>query len=535
MEVIELLSESDVHNQSYQAVQNNEIIMYVNHAFLRPKCTNICRLSDDSELQSTKKDLESLLNDTAVPEFRSPAIKVTSSQSIRLSPVARTNDPRLETHPDMKRTPQSTKKSILDIGNWISSSEDDSFMADMQKQVNSQKPKPTLIKQVLNSSPVIERMSKHAFDFQSPRKAGEYNSPVQRSTKRLFVDNELSDPVSTSSVISSPPKPKRRLKSPEVQPAARAFKDKEWREANKVTRKKELILGEMVIEIASCLKKNIETPYFRQIFELPVVRNTYLEVPLISWKRRVRAKYNKDEDLFVPCELTEISERVLVLFYEADNLVEKIQQETLQEDVDKALARARVENPLLKYHLLIIVPGIREYLRKLQTIEDRQYREQMLEKMNEPVRKRKLQEVSITASEAQKLVHSAEVNMGINIFTSRSIEETIDWLHSFTYTIGAALYDKFERNPELANLGSVKLGSDQRTTFIEMVKKFNLMTAQKAEKLYEFYTSPASLYEKFCQSDSLGAVNGKNIIPPSVNAAMRRVFTSTDPSQVIND
>ena len=115
----------------------------------------------------------------------------------------------------------------------------------------------------------------------------------------------------------------------------------------------------------------------------------------------------------------------------------------------------------------------------------------------------------------------------------RTAQEAIDWLHSFTYTIGSSLYDKFQRNSSLANIGTVRLGSDRRTTFIELLKKFNLMTQPRAEKLYEYYTSPIAMYKRFLKSDTLGTVNGKNIVPPSANAAMKRVFTATDPSQVI--
>lgn len=517
-------------------------------------CTNF-RLSDDTSLHTTthvlsdmkesKKDSNDILDilDNLDSDLHEP--RIISSQ-----PIHDLNSIRSEKQDTPKRATPVTKTNVLDIGNWISSSDDDSFNMDVIKPVRRE----SLIKQVLNSSPIMNRMANEATNDSialEPRRALRINSPAfgtkevtrpeisthKSSVKRLFVGTDDSDPISSSSVLSSPPRPVKARKKRTVteMPTRGGFTDKQWRDANKVTRKKEDILGEMVIEIALCLKGKIETDHFKQTFELPVTRNTYLDIPLISWKRRVTARYNKDEDVFVPCEADEICERVLVLYYEAADLVAKIQEDTLEEDTKKALRRGKAEDPLLKHHLLIVVPGMKEYLRKLKTVEDRLYRSQMLAKMNEPVRQKTQEEVSITASEAQKLIHSAEVKLGINIFSSKSVEETIDWLHAFTYTIGAALYDKFERNLELSNLGSVKLGSDQKSTFVEMIKKFNLMTNQKAEKLYEFYTSPASLYDKFMKSESLGTVGGKNILPPTVNAAMRRVFTSTDPTQVIND
>lgn len=313
--------------------------------------------------------------------------------------------------------------------------------------------------------------------------------------------------------------------------------DKQWTKANKKRTRNEL-LEEMIIEVAPCLKDKVETEYFKTVFELPAVRITTIEIPLITWKRKISAKYNKDEDLFVPCDVCEISERVMVLFYEPEEFVLKLKDDALKVDIENARRRAYVDDPLLSYHLLVLVPGFKDHLRKLQALEDRIYKEKMLLQLDQApsqTRRRKEQELPISAKDAQKMLVSAEVNMGINIFLSKNMEESVDWLHSFTHTIGASLYDKFERNPQQAVVGSVKLGSDRRSTFLEMIKKFNLMTAQKAEKLYEFYTSPASLCERYANHENLGTVNGKAIVPPSVNVAMRRVFSSTDPWQVITE
>ena len=47
----------------------------------------------------------------------------------------------------------------------------------------------------------------------------------------------------------------------------------------------------------------------------------------------------------------------------------------------------------------------------------------------------------------------------------RAKQESIMWLNSFTHMIGQSLYDKFERNQGLANLGNVKSGADTKSTF----------------------------------------------------------------------
>lgn len=360
----------------------------------------------------------------------------------------------------------------------------------------------------------------------------------QRSLKRTKYSpsKEFSDPITSSSVVSSPPPPPRVTKTKPKKNTKEGFTEKEWRNANKLRRTRDEIFSEMIVEVALCLENIFSCEQFKESFSKSNVRRSYLEIPLISWKRRVTASYNAEKDVFVPCEMKEISERVLALYYEPQDLILRIQNGSLEIHIKAAQRRAKLQDPLINYHLVILLPCFKEYLRKLQAAEDKSYRDQMLQKMNMTTGRRSANEVnSISASEAQRLIMETEVSMGVNIFLTRSFEETIDWLTSFTYTIGNSLYDKHERNPEFANFGETRLGSDRKTTFVEMMKKFNLMSKMKAEKLYEFYTSPASLYKRFSEKDNLGTVNGKSIVPPTVNSAMRRFFTATDPGQVIND
>lgn len=461
-----------------------------------------------------------------------------------------------ESAPSNKKHPSPvTKKktSILDMS-WLTSSEDDVFFRDLivsTSQKSSMRP-PSLRKQVLNSSPTLERVTK--LDFITPSttsllldlsNANEGSHRIQkdddlhRSSKRAKYPSskEFSDPISSSSLASSPPPaPKVNKKKSAMKNTKDGFVEKEWRSANKLRRTRDEIFKEMIVEVALCLDSKFSCDQFKENFSNSTVRRTNLEIPQFSWKRRVTANYNAEQDVFVPCEAKEISERVLALYYEPQDLMERIQNRSLEMHIQTALRRAIVEDPLINYHLVILVPCFKEYLRKLQAAEDKRYREQMLQKMNKTTGRKSADDSnSISASEAQRLLVETEVTLGVNIFLTRSFEETIDWLTSFTYTIGNSLYDKHERNPEFANFGETRLGSDRKSTFVEMMKKFNLMSKMKAEKLYEFYTSPASLHKRFSDKDNLGTVNGKAIVPPTVNSAMRRFFTATDPAQVIND
>lgn len=504
-----------------------------------------CSLSDDSidhiAQQNTSNKLGPGESDRPREDQENEVhIPMTSSQHIPTSALASTRN-----------------KSVLDLNNWISSSEDDSFTRDLLKGPSPKRPKThgpkNILRSVLNSSPIIERVTQHLESIPeslSPtRSIPELHLPFQAPKppqKPVFIRSDLSDPISSSSTVSSPVKPpleQYRGKSSTIKNKKKKldqdtgeFSNKEWRDANKVTRKKEEILEEMIIEIALKLKDTIETDYFKEVFTIPKVRSTYFELPMVTWKRRIKAAYDSERDVFVPCKPTEVSERIIVLYYQAEDLIERIKDGSFEETIERSKARSKMEDSSLEYHLVAMVLGYREYLRKLQSAEHRRYKEQMLEKMQEKyTQKRADTEPKISTTEAQRIVMETEVKMGINMFFPKSKEEAVDWLHSFTYTIGASLYDKYERNPQFANFGSVRLGTDQKSTFMEMTKKFSLMTHQKAEKLYEYYTSVGAIYKRLSEHDDLGKVNGKGIVPPSVNSAMRKLFRATDPDEVIID
>lgn len=465
-----------------------------------------------------------------------------------------------ETQETSTNAARSPKRSILDLKNWISSSEDDSFLRNNLREKEDYRPgqlhrRDSLLKKILYSSPISERVSQSQDELEAgpskplrtsattaiknlEKEAPGPSNQVSRFTARAKLQGckrtiESLDPIEESDPILSSPKRKATSKR---QALAKAALDKEWREANKTTRRKNDLLKEMIIEISHCLKNKIQTSYFEEVFVLPQVRKSFLDVPLISWKRRVKARYNKAEDIFVPCEMTEICEKPLMLYYEPEDLVLKIKDGGIELDIDITRRKAFAEDPLIETYVVILVSGFRNYLRKLQALEDKQYRQKLLLQLNEAHPKAKPTEnLVITASEASQLITELEVRLGINVFLTNSIEETIDWLHSFTYTIGSSLYDKFERNSGHSNFGNVRLGSDRKSTFLEMIKKFNLMTAPKAQYLYQYYGSIPSLYDRFKEHENLGTVNGKAIIPPTVNTSLRRVLTAEDCDMVITD
>lgn len=454
-----------------------------------------------------------------------------SDDSIICTQVVRTADLQFKT--PQKRV---SNTSILEYS-FLTPSDDAPFgesLRPSQLSVASSPVAPQSLEHPVHSLPIASQLLDSKFsepsdDFSTQTAPSKKLSPA-RDMLRQNMDILLSDPIEASSAPSSPPKKKKKVTKPKDNA------EKRWRDSNRVTRKKEEILGEMILEISASLESELKVAHFDELFSSTAVRFSYTDLPLVSWKRQITANYNADEDVFVPCEPTEKYERVVVLYFGAQTFVDKLVDRSIDELVSRALRRAKTLDPLLKYHVIVLVNGFNEVVRKLKAAEDRRYRERLLDEMNELNRRKTSHEVPLlTAAEVQNLLRTYEVKIGVTVFLTKSTQETIDWLHSFTYAIGNSLYDKFERNPKFANVGNVRLGSDHKSTFVEMIKKFNLMTAQTAAKLYEFYSSPAGLFERYQQHDSVGTVGGKNIVPPSVNSAMRNFFRATDPDDVVMD
>lgn len=390
--------------------------------------------------------------------------------------------------------------------------------------------------------------------------------PKKIPAKALYLSREstlfqvdLSDPISTGSsspIKLSPSKIVPNIASKKTAkltaaptkvhkvPSSKSQANKVLKEANKVTRKKEEILSEMILQISLPLHDSMfDDEYLQAHFKESNVRKTYSRLPLISWRRKVKADYDLEKDIFIPCEQKEIKERILVLYYTAGDLIAKIHDKTVTEEIRLALESERLHDGSLSYHMIIVVEGYDLYVAKIKQQESKKYQAEVLSQVQPCMtasqsNKRKAQEplkLPVKADDIEGLMTSCMIANNVTIFPVKNNKDGIEWLLSFTYTIGSAYYDKYNRNIELSNLGRVKSGTDKRSTFLESIKQFKYMTTPKAEQLHGFYPSIVSIYDKYSSSDSLGTFGGKNVLPPLVDGAMKKLLTSDDPNAMINE
>lgn len=307
---------------------------------------------------------------------------------------------------------------------------------------------------------------------------------------------------------------------------------KELQDVNRVSRKKEELHSEMEIHISlgpfGILKD------LKEDFKLRV--STFdLEFPLIYWKRNAKAEYIKDKDYFIPIKPKKVVQNTFVMYYLAQDFLDKLHSEELKADVVNATEEMCVISTH-NYHVILVVEGYDQFINKIKSYKQRQFRSQVLNGEDQARRKKDDERMSKypTPLEIARLLNRAQLDLKVNIFPVRSRHEGVMWLNSFTYTIGLALYDKYERNQSLANLGVVRSGSDTKATFIQSIQHFPRMTQSKAQILQSSHGSMYLIYSKFRTSGTLGKdALGRNIVPPTVDSTMLSFFTSDDPDKAI--
>lgn len=327
--------------------------------------------------------------------------------------------------------------------------------------------------------------------------------------------------------------PLRDLSNNSADPAYK-YSDKELKHANRTHRTKDELLSEMILQISQELYNDqFEKEYMKQQFIETEIRPIENPLPIINWKRKVKANYDERKDVFIPCEPKETTENCTVLYYQAEELISKIRNGFINNTIDAC-----------EGNIIILVEGYQNYLTKAKNAENKRYTDAVKENLNKETgdnsqRSRKRNtgiEIDLTAKEIEHLLNKLQFELNLNIIPVKNNNDGIDWLLSFTYTIAFALYDKFERNSSLANLGVVKSGKDYKSTFIQSMNHFKLMTPLKSERLFGYYQSLQSIFDRFNKGKDLGKDDsGKTIVPPSTEKAMKNFFTSDDPNEIIND
>ncbi|EMG45725.1 hypothetical protein G210_4067 [Candida maltosa Xu316] len=261
------------------------------------------------------------------------------------------------------------------------------------------------------------------------------------STSQPTIEPSLSQPIAqpakrshTIQELPSNPQPVKKAKRSKTTDVVTHlprigdfhYTQKDLKEANKVTRKKEEIYAEMELHIT----KDVFS-LFQELssdFQSRILPANY-GPPIIFWKRNVTAIYDKERDIFIPCHPTKILEKTFVLYYLAADFVTKLDNGDLKADVLAASQEALSITPN-EYHIIIMVEGYDQLLWKIKSFEQRKFKNQVLQGLNSQEQSRRRNTDAEMAkypssNQIEFLVNRTQIDLKVNIFTIRGRPESV--------------------------------------------------------------------------------------------------------------
>lgn len=474
--------------------------------------------SEHLHIQSTSKKYSSPIRSAPL------ALGTPRPQEVSISSFPRSTPVQVE---ELSSTPardprhSPSRNNILDFNNWFSESDG-------------------------NSSLILDSLPKRKLD-----------APVEKSKSDLKRPATVSDPIesgSSSPFKQPPPKKQRKQKiktlAPVLPPSDIAYDLKTLNDANKATRSKDELLSEMTL---SCPLAMIDHDYINLKFTQLKVISTDDE-RTIFWKRKVTTKYDSELDIFIPCAPTEIIERNLIVYFKADDLVQSLMNNTTSEIINQCKQHIPVDNTASDYtpYVILLIEGYDKYISKLKSTQDRLFKKQVRQELDQasqnsslasssssPKKRKTKSQVGRQSSTLldialiEKKINQLQVLQNVNVFFTKNFEDSIDWLHSFTYTIASNRYDN--NNESKVTSARTKCGTDTKSTFLKVLQQFKFITEVKAERVFQYYNSLSKIYDRYVKNVGLGkALDGtSNIVPPTTDLAMRTFFMSNDPEEVL--
>lgn len=392
---------------------------------------------------------------------------------------------------------------------------DDGFDEEIEFRVSDlSKKKPDV--EVISLDDTIEESSDFSFTV---------HEPLKKKLKPLPSNiASTSDIRSASNTESSDVKTMGLSRQDLMKEISKKHDPAQLKEANKVTKKREELMKEMVICLPSTLHDRLSEAELLQEQELEMEARVDVQThyPIIQWKRKVTAKYDSVHDIFLPCSPQEIFESCKVIYYQAEEFFQIITSIDL--DNESQVTR---EIPF-DGNTIVMIEGCSQYLTKIQNLENKVFKQKVLDNKQKPV------EINFTVKDLEYLINKLQYTYSINVYPVKNLIDTRDWLTSFTYTLAFGMYDKLERNPELANLIHIKSGTDYKSTFIETIHKFKLMPYTRCERLFLYYDSLQKISDRYKTNNTLGKdKDGKTLVSESTETGMRNFFNSCDPNEII--
>ncbi|KAL1959122.1 hypothetical protein VTO42DRAFT_2909 [Malbranchea cinnamomea] len=330
-------------------------------------------------------------------------------------------------------------------------------------------------------------------------------------------------------------------------------------EVNKSKVDKKISTPEMLIDVSLSLQ---DTSVGNQVGEH--MRHIGVEmnfVPtqqpgVISWRRKVTARYNEKAGHWEPCPLTIEREEHVMCYLSAQEFVDlavasggdgTVGIGLLEEHVSKLMGSFPKAKPIY------LIEGLLSWMRKNKNIRNRAYQAAVLRQFNEDLnnpetrqRRRKLDAPPpVDEDTIEDALLQLQVQHNCLIHHTNAPTESAEWIKNFTEHISTIPYRQERMNLQNASfcmdVGQVKTGEDARDTYVKMIQEVQRVTAPMAYGITTQYGNvrelivamkregPLMLQDvKKCTNKS-GALSEARI-GPAVSRRLYKVFTGLDPT-----
>ncbi|ODV86326.1 hypothetical protein CANARDRAFT_27557 [[Candida] arabinofermentans NRRL YB-2248] len=197
-----------------------------------------------------------------------------------------------------------------------------------------------------------------------------------------------------------------------------------------------------------------------------------------------------------------------------------------------------------------MINGYDQFIQSLKAKNNRDYVAKVMQEMNgttnsnsQTSRKNKQQQQKKKNDEFQKYsleefmnkTTELEIFHDIHIFPIKGLNELVEWLKSFSYTITTKHVDPLERNSDLSTISSIKSGTDNKDSYLKSLQQFKYVIENVAKKIYGLAPTFGNLYDKLNSYDELKDNNGGRLVRSDVESGLRKVLLSDDCNELLDE
>lgn len=282
----------------------------------------------------------------------------------------------------------------------------------------------------------------------------------------------------------------------------------------------------------------------------------------IAIERTISSRYDSDQEMFVPISPKTEAEPFLILYFEAKNYVQMLNN---NQKLEKHVASVKSAHP--KKQLIYIVQGSVELVRRVANQKNREITTRVRELMNKSNNssssnkgKRTSKKNSPNAEDEtytvefinnknfEKSFLHLQYKLGCRLVLTNNAEDTILWISELLYDIGTSYYKRIKKRPydnslpdDLALMEKkVKSGNDAKEVFINSLCQIKYVTNGSAKEIAHRFQNMNRLSRELETNQGFNALAD---LPKSEESRMRignklansikHILTSKDPNEFL--